>query len=334
MGNRIVKDRPDVMKRVNKEENGEGKQGSGTRLLILPDRYFDESTSKWVWKMNSTPAQTSTSNSTKQSSSASTIATRSLLIPESDIASNPQLSLLCTHGEIFADLWTAYKNPDKHIGAETMHHILESLSLPPKSSSSSSKNNAVGNSNSSSMGISSKERNVVLHRFVSLSQSLLFGYHYPDHPGAANISIHVGNKNNNNNYKNGNNESTVTKSLMDSLSLESVTTSLASTRVSTPQSTPPTKTTSANSQSLNSTPLTSSTSSNEDSAASSVASSAAPHHHAQVMKRLAKDLFTTNKFGDQTDDWIISFIVWQCVWAVHGERLMEVKKVADAHESQ
>ncbi|KAJ3229773.1 hypothetical protein HDU81_005007 [Chytriomyces hyalinus] len=45
-------------------------------------------------------------------------------------------------------------------------------------------------------------------------------------------------------------------------------------------------------------------------------------------RRLAKDLFCSDRFGDGADSWIFSFMIWKCVYEVHGDRLSREEHVS------
>ncbi|KAJ3252198.1 hypothetical protein HDU77_005276 [Chytriomyces hyalinus] len=45
-------------------------------------------------------------------------------------------------------------------------------------------------------------------------------------------------------------------------------------------------------------------------------------------RRLAKDLFCSDRFGDGADSWIFSFMIWKCVHEVHGDRLSREEHVS------
>ncbi|KAJ3322881.1 hypothetical protein HDU76_013786 [Blyttiomyces sp. JEL0837] len=248
---------------------------TAVRFLLLPSRDEDPTTGRWVWKTQkaapTAAPNTSTTNIQQQqqqslksrrrshpSSTLSTIkspqnqtstpsnesessqrqphqpqpqpkpvqpqetpTTRCLLVPESDIQNNPTLSILCDHGEIFAELWKAYNNiPSPDI--ETLHNILESITTPPR------------------LYIPSiNERRLTLDRYLHISVD-----------DFDNSSGGVGDDRIRGNRIGGGQE------------------------------------------------------------------------------RMIRDLFTTDRFGGQTDVWIFSFIFWRFVWVVHGERLQEERMVA------
>ncbi|KAI9344869.1 hypothetical protein BDR26DRAFT_856873 [Obelidium mucronatum] len=180
-GKKLVETSPEILTRLQKESQ---EPTLPHQIILLPAKQICPTTSQWIWE-------------------PSTSAPNILVFPQETIASDPNLTMLSEHGEVFAELWKAYKNPDSNAKAESIHLILESLTMPP-----------VEHDSDDQISI----QRAILNRLMALS----------------NGSSCVG-----------------------------------------------------------------------------------------FEKRLANDLFCTDRFGEGADGWIFSFVIWRCVKEVHGERLEE-----------
>ncbi|KAI8610290.1 hypothetical protein BC830DRAFT_1172829 [Chytriomyces sp. MP71] len=183
-GKNLLENTPDILSRLTSEATEPTIPSNTHTVLLLPAHKICEASGHWIWQPTLPP--------------------RILLFPTDQIASDPDLAMLAEHGEVFAELWKAYKSLDTLTRLASLHALLESLTIPPAECLPS-----VG------------ERCAMLKKIVTLVMNA---------------------------------------------------------------------------------------------------------RHEKFEKRLAKDLFCSDRFGESADGWIFALVVWKCVYDVHGSRLAEEEK--------
>ncbi|ORY41217.1 hypothetical protein BCR33DRAFT_786973 [Rhizoclosmatium globosum] len=107
-GKQLVETSPNILTRLQAESDD---PTSPHQLILLPPKHICEETNKWIWDSANNPAI--------------------LVFPTEQVLNDSNLSMLSEHGEVFAELWKAYKNPDEDTQTESLHELLESLTTPP-----------------------------------------------------------------------------------------------------------------------------------------------------------------------------------------------------------
>ncbi|KAJ3100253.1 hypothetical protein HDU97_002389 [Phlyctochytrium planicorne] len=136
--------------------------------LLLASKKFTENNGTTPNSKIQTDLLAATSPPTSRSPStgkarAIQMETKCVLVDEQDLEENPVLAIFCDHGDVLAQLWHAYKMAEEDQSAETIHDLLESLTLPPAVAVGSSSEEASGTFGDVML------KKSILRRYISLS---------------------------------------------------------------------------------------------------------------------------------------------------------------------
>ncbi|KAJ3121286.1 Glutaredoxin 3 [Physocladia obscura] len=140
-GQALAESKPEIQMRLQQESsksdiiNSQVEQQQHA-IIVLPPHSICPKTNMWTWEISPpTPP-------------------RVLVFPQDIVSASPDLLMLSEHGEVFAELWKAYKRSNADLDeAENLHSLIEALTLPPEFSLPPS-----------------AERYEILSRIVSLSK--------------------------------------------------------------------------------------------------------------------------------------------------------------------